>query len=138
MLTFCPFEKQFMTGTVLHTNEILQYLVLDKIVIIFTAKNLMELCVKFNADICNKYAYLWCVAKLFLFQYTLLDYICVHTLLKYCLKNLPSSFNTIPKAVGFQIIQQTDFVFTYIIGGGGLPQLDCKIWSKMVHYGVLL
>ena len=47
-----------MTGTVLHTSEILQYLVLDKIVIIFTAKNLTELCVKFNADICNKYAYL--------------------------------------------------------------------------------
>ena len=33
-----PFEKQFMTGTALHTNEILQYLVLDKIVIAFTAK----------------------------------------------------------------------------------------------------
>ena len=27
-----------MTGTALHTNEILQYLVLDKIVITFTAK----------------------------------------------------------------------------------------------------
>ena len=53
MLTFCPFEKQFMTGTALHTSEMLQYLVLDKIVIIFTANNLMELCVKFNADICK-------------------------------------------------------------------------------------
>ena len=29
-----------MTGTALHTNEILQYLVLDKIIIAFTAKNL--------------------------------------------------------------------------------------------------
>ena len=38
MLTFCPFEKHFMTGTALHTNEILQYLVFDKIVIAFTAK----------------------------------------------------------------------------------------------------
>ena len=25
MLTFCHFEKHFMTGTALHTNEILQY-----------------------------------------------------------------------------------------------------------------
>ena len=32
ILTFCPFEKPFMTGTAPHTNEILQYLVFDKIV----------------------------------------------------------------------------------------------------------
>ena len=32
-----------MTGTALHTNEILQYLALDKIVIDFTAKNLSKL-----------------------------------------------------------------------------------------------
>ena len=31
-----------MTGTALHTNEILQYLVLDKIVFTFTAKNLIK------------------------------------------------------------------------------------------------
>ena len=31
-----------MTGTALHTNEILQYLVLDKIVITFTAKKLIK------------------------------------------------------------------------------------------------
>ena len=30
-----------MTGTALHTNEIVQYLVLDKIVIAFTAKKLL-------------------------------------------------------------------------------------------------
>ena len=35
-----PFEKHFMTGTALHTNKILQCLVLDKIVIGFTAKKL--------------------------------------------------------------------------------------------------
>ena len=47
-----------MTGTALHTNEIFQYLVLDKIVIAFTAKNtLFSLCY-FNVDLCNKYAYL--------------------------------------------------------------------------------
>ena len=47
-----------MTGTALHTNEIFQYLVLDKIVIAFTAKNtLFRLCY-FNVDFCNKYAYL--------------------------------------------------------------------------------
>ena len=44
ILTFCPFEKHLMTGTALHTNEILQVLVLDKIVITFTAnKNLIKL-----------------------------------------------------------------------------------------------
>ena len=37
ILTFCPFEKRFNTGTALHTNEIVQYLVLDNIVIAFTA-----------------------------------------------------------------------------------------------------
>ena len=42
LLTLCPFEKHFMTGTALHTNEILQYLVLDKIEIAFTAKNLIK------------------------------------------------------------------------------------------------
>ena len=42
----------------LHTNDIFQYLVLDKIVIAFTAKNtLFSLCY-FNFDFCNKYAYL--------------------------------------------------------------------------------
>ena len=47
-----------MTGTALHTNAILQYLVLDKIVIVFTAKNtLFSLCY-FNVDFYNKYAYL--------------------------------------------------------------------------------
>ena len=48
-----------MTGTALHTNEIFQYLVLDKIVIAFTAKNtLLSLCY-FNVDFCKKkYAYL--------------------------------------------------------------------------------
>ena len=38
ILPFCPFEKHFMTGTALYTNEILQYLVMDKIVFTFTAK----------------------------------------------------------------------------------------------------
>ena len=42
ILTFCPFEKRFITGTALHTNEILQYLALDKIVIAFTTKNLIK------------------------------------------------------------------------------------------------
>ena len=47
-----------MTGTALHTNEIVQYFVLDKIIIAFTAKNtLLSLCY-FNWDFCNKYAYL--------------------------------------------------------------------------------
>ena len=44
-----------MTGTAIHTNEIFQYLVLDKIVIAFTAKNtLFSLCY-INVDFCNKY-----------------------------------------------------------------------------------
>ena len=38
MLTFCPFQKHFMTCTALHTNDIFQYFVLDKIVIAFTSK----------------------------------------------------------------------------------------------------
>ena len=46
MLTLCPFLNFFMTGTVLHTNEILQRcmhdLVLNKIVMIFAAKNLIK------------------------------------------------------------------------------------------------
>ena len=48
-----------MTGTALHTNQIFQYLVFDKIVIAFTAKTktLFSLCY-FNVDICNKYTYL--------------------------------------------------------------------------------
>ena len=47
-----------MTGTALHTNDFFQYLVLDKIVIVFTTKNtLFSLCY-FDADFCNKYAYL--------------------------------------------------------------------------------
>ena len=45
-----------MTYTALHTNEILQYLVLDKIVIAVTAN--LFLCHYFNMDFCNKYAYL--------------------------------------------------------------------------------
>ena len=45
-----------------------QYLVLDKIVIAFTAKNtLFSLCY-FNVDFCNKYANLLCVAKLVCFS----------------------------------------------------------------------
>ena len=47
-----------MTVTALPTNEFFQYLVLDKIVIAFTAKKaLLSLCY-FNVDVCNKYAYL--------------------------------------------------------------------------------
>ena len=43
ILIFCPIVKHLMTGTALHTNEILQYLVLDEIVIAFTAiKNLIK------------------------------------------------------------------------------------------------
>ena len=34
-----------MTGTALHTNDIFQYLVLDKIVIAFTAKKPYSVCV---------------------------------------------------------------------------------------------
>ena len=57
-----------MTGTALHTYEIFHYLVLDKIVIAFTAKNaLFSLCY-FNVDFCNKYAYLLGVAKVFCFS----------------------------------------------------------------------
>ena len=47
-----------MTSTALHTNDFFQYLVSDKIVIAFTAKNtLFSLCY-FNVDFCNKYGYL--------------------------------------------------------------------------------
>ena len=75
ILTFCSFEKHFMTGTALHTNEILQYFVLDKIVTPFTAKKYYSVCVNFNVDFCNKYAFLWCVAKLFCFSvYTSTDF----------------------------------------------------------------
>ena len=48
-----------MTGTALHTNEIFQYLVLDKIVIAFTAKIPYSVCVistwisVINMRICN-------------------------------------------------------------------------------------
>ena len=45
ILTFCPFEKDFMTGTALHTNEMFQYLLLDKIVIAFTSKIPYSVCV---------------------------------------------------------------------------------------------
>ena len=41
ILTFCPFEKHFVTGTALNTNDVLQYLVLDKIVIAFTATKIL-------------------------------------------------------------------------------------------------
>ena len=58
-----------MTGIALHTNEIFQYLVLDKIVIAFTAKNTSFSLCYFNVDFSNEYAYLKCVAKLFLFKY---------------------------------------------------------------------
>ena len=37
LIYIVPFEIFFMTGTALHTNAILQYLVLDKIVIALTA-----------------------------------------------------------------------------------------------------
>ena len=48
-----------MSGTALHTNEIFQYLVLDKIVIAFTAKIPYSICVistltsVINMRICN-------------------------------------------------------------------------------------
>ena len=41
-IDICPFKKHSTTGTALHTNKILQYLVLDKIVITFTAKHLIK------------------------------------------------------------------------------------------------
>ena len=45
IIDICPLKKHFMTDTALHTNEILQYLVLDEIVIAFTAKEiLLSLC----------------------------------------------------------------------------------------------
>ena len=60
-----------MTGTVLFTYEILlrcmHDLVLDKIVIPYTAKKFHLVCDYFNMDFCNKYSYLWFVAKLFFF-----------------------------------------------------------------------
>ena len=43
-----------MTGTALHTNEFLQYLVLDKIVILFTVKKTYSVCINFYVDFCNK------------------------------------------------------------------------------------
>ena len=51
VLSFC--KKKIMTGTALHTNEILQYLVLDKIVIAITAKNLIKF-VLFHMDFCMR------------------------------------------------------------------------------------
>ena len=46
ILTFRPFGNIFMTGTALHTNEILQrymhHFVLNKIKIAFFAKNLIK------------------------------------------------------------------------------------------------
>ena len=62
------FSKHFMTGTALHANEILHDFVLYRIVIALSAKISYNFCVKFNVDFCYKYAYLWCDAKLFLFQ----------------------------------------------------------------------
>ena len=47
-----------MTGTALHTNDFFQYLVLDKIVIAFTAKTTFFSLCYINVDFCNKYAYL--------------------------------------------------------------------------------
>ena len=58
-----------MTGTALHTNEILQYLALDEIVICINYKNtLFSLCY-FNLEFCNKYAYYVMCCLTFLFQY---------------------------------------------------------------------
>ena len=68
ILTFCPFEKRFMKGTALHTNEILKDLIFDKIVIAFTAKNLINFVLISKWSFVIRCAYLWCVAKLFCFS----------------------------------------------------------------------
>ena len=47
-----------MTGTALHTNESLQNLVLDKIVICIYYKNTLFSLYYYNLDFCNKYVYL--------------------------------------------------------------------------------
>ena len=40
----------------------------DKIVIAFIAKQSYQVCGNINVDFCNKYVYLWGVAKLFCFS----------------------------------------------------------------------
>ena len=50
-------KTHVMTGTALNTNEFLQFLVVHMIVIAFS-KISYSVCVNFNVDFCNKYAYL--------------------------------------------------------------------------------